>query len=473
MPGWRDILAYGARGALARERDADIEAQRQAKSSDRLEALLKLRDVAGQTTGAMPVGDDNRLIAELPPVEFGPHEQVATLKALTDSGQSPTALGDLSQSTLDAKRAAVFDETYRGLNAPQRADFVNDMTAAPVAANAGVTYNRYDPQGAVLNESSAVSALGAQRAANTRFQTKQTDALTRALAGVQDPARLQAIATGQSIEPVKASGGVLYNRYDAADPILAESSAVSGLGGLRAAQTTTENYRADALGRVVNDPATSPGYAAALANRQDPSTPERVKVQMRDGTTAYFDAVRKPDGTVDYQPATDQQGAMLSPPASDYAPGSTEKNTRFIAQSLGVSDADALRWQKQLGSYGPQRAWADIVKQTLSLEYGKYARDPAQLRAKALEIWEVMRPGEPPPDDLPVPGGSSPAPQVTAAQGVTPPSTAAPPGGDQNDAVARACRGLYESWSFRGWRRGSAGRAGEFAWALLLEMNEQ
>jgi len=179
----------------------------------------------------------------------------------------------------------------------------------------------------------------------------------------------------------------------------------------RNAEGSAAELRLGALRAVLSREDIDPMVAADVANRKAVSAPRRVKVRRRDGTEVYYNETRTPGGQLVYTPAADKQGRALRVPASSSGDRRTnlQKDTQFIMKVMDINEKDALKMKLALKTKSPKEAWVQLVKETTKLSYGRYARDPAKLREKAAEIWEVQRPGEPIPGDV-----SSPATPASA-----------------------------------------------------------
>lgn len=209
---------------------------------------------------------------------------------------------------------------------------------------------------------------------------------------------------------------------------------------LQQGQLDDQAARLNALHKVLNDPTLDPTLAADVANKRKVSdaTPTLVKVRRRDGSEVYYNQRRRGvSGEFDYTPATDaSSGQALAVPTS---PGAGEqlttlqKDTAFIARTLNISSEDAVRLKLALKTKSPQEAWADTVRAVMTMEHGRYSRQPDRLRQKAQEIWSVARPGEPIPQ-LAAPTPAAPAPAGPAQVPASAP--AAPTGPTPNDIKA-------------------------------------
>jgi len=274
-------------------------------------------------------------------------------------------------------------------------------TADPQATTPGAL-NTMLPQphftaGDQVELSSALAKMGINE--KDMAAARRQDELMRAAQALDTPAQQADALNNKSVAPVHMSGGVAYNTYDPANPVLAESPAQAALARSRQAQASNREMRNRALAGVLDNPDTSPMVGADVANSNTVSRPQRVKVRLQNGTSAYMDAVRQPDGSVQYSPARDQGGQPLRVPPS--SPGALEKDAQFLHDALHIPLKEATNraydMRRFLKTDRPEESWSKLTKYVSGLRYGTYARDPQRLYEKTAELWHVMMPGVPIP----------------------------------------------------------------------------
>lgn len=220
---------------------------------------------------------------------------------------------------------------------------------------------------------------------------------------------------------LNATGEALATqRRAAAVASLASAGNSDALADYNRARGHAERFRNQAIEDILEEP-TNPLLAADIVNRKTVAKPQRVKVHMRDGREQLMDAIPNQAGGFDYVPAQTTAGEpVISEPGGEDGTA-LQKDTAFIAQTLGIEPSAALRYKLQSARKAPEEAWAELVGRLVSAH--KYAK-PEQLDQKAREIWALMRPGEP------VPAGTA-----SAAGG----AAAVDPAGDEEaEAVRRA-----------------------------------
>jgi len=245
--------------------------------------------------------------------------------------------------------------------------------------------------------SSALAKMGLNEKDMAAAQREQE--LMRAAHSLDTPAQQVDALNNKSVAPVHMSGGVAYDTYDQNKPIRAESPAQAALARTRQAQASNREMRNAALSRVLDDSSTAPLVGADIANSNTVSHPKRVKVRLKNGTSAYMDAVPRPDGGYDYRPSVDQGGGQLRVPPS--SPGALEKDAQFLHDSLGIPMKEATNraydMRRFLKTDRPEESWSKLTKYVSGMRYGAYARDPKRLYEKTAELWHVMMP------DVPIP----------------------------------------------------------------------
>lgn len=238
----------------------------------------------------------------------------------------------------------------------------------------------------------------------------------------------------------------------------------------REALADIAGYRRDAIEGALAQPDLDPLLALDITAGKTIAKPELFRAKRRDGSVGWFTRTRNLAGGYDYAEATDPEGNPLLVPDPGMAGGADratalQKNTGFLAQTLGISRHDAAVMLTQLKGRPPTEAWDSLTRTVLSLNYGRYARDAQRLYEKTAEVWRVARPGEPvppPPPKLPVgpsgqPGQSGqPSAAAAAPLGPSPggggePAPAVPPPASRRAGqVYQTPRGPLR-WTGTGW----------------------
>lgn len=333
-----DFLVYGPAGALKRSR-RDKARERALDLTERQALIARNRD------RGLPV-DEAGFITDLPTPEFGARDELELSLALADAGLNEKGLADAREQQARTRTFLdVFERLRGGAADPgtaRAADFTNKKTVAPVGMSGGVAFDRYDPAAPILDESSAVTQLAAQR----RAQAAETD------------------------------------------------------------------LRTNSLRRVLSDPGLSAPVRADIANQRAVYKPQRVKVRRADGSEVYMDATPNLGGGYDYAPASDATGEPLRPPAGAGERGTAlQTDTAFIAQLLQIPPEEAILLKLESKGKSDQALWEETVLNVARAD--PYGRLNAQQRTdKARELWQTLRPQSLPPVDIPPGARRAPRPSA-------------------------------------------------------------
>ena len=171
--------------------------------------------------------------------------------------------------------------------------------------------------------------------------------------------------------------------------------------GLNTAKTNLVQLRTNALRGILDDPLIDPLISADVANDKSVADTQRVKVQQKDGTEAFYDARLNVDGSFSYTPATGKSGEPLriKPSASGDGRTSLQKDTAFIQEIFGIDATEALKLKLELKSKSPEEAYSALVVKLATANFGRLARDSEKLKTAAAKVWQVSRPGVPVPVD--------------------------------------------------------------------------
>ena len=178
-------------------------------------------------------------------------------------------------------------------------------------------------------------------------------------------------------------------------------TAPASTAGLNTAKTNLVQLRTNALRGVLDNPALDPLISADVANDKSVADTQRVKVQQKDGTEAFYDARLNIDGSFSYTPATGKSGEPLriKPSASGDGRTSLQKDTAFIQDIFGIDATEALKLKLELKTKSPEEAYSALVVKLATANFGRLARDSEKLKTAAAKVWQVSRPGVPVPVD--------------------------------------------------------------------------
>lgn len=216
---------------------------------------------------------------------------------------------------------------------------------------------------------------------------------------------------GKEVSPFRFSANGVGNRYTGdytqtdAGSALTEKRRLEGLAAearagnsdaladYNRARAGGEQFRNQVIEDILSEP-NNPLVAADIVNKRAVAKPQRVKVNRRDGSQVYYDAVPNIQGGFDYSPAGTAPGdPLVSEPGGDDGTA-LQQDTRFIADTLGIPANQALLWKLQAVRKAPQEAWADLISRlTTARKYDP----PEKIRERAEQLWAIARPGEPVP----------------------------------------------------------------------------
>lgn len=293
------------------------------------------------------------------------------------------------------------------------------------------------PQVLPMAQAAALSQAGLDPnvLAKARLETLRGNLLADN-AGALTPAAQVNAANKLDVSPVRSDGGVFYDRFNPQVPFLgmsepaaaladqrwAASRASDAAAGASGAKASLANLRLNALQGVLENPSLNPLLSADVANSRAVSTPQRVKVNEAGGVR-YYDATRQPDGSFRYARVTDAGGTPLNVPTSETDVSTPlQKDTAFIAQTLGLPPEQAILWKLQSRGKGDQQLSDEIALRLISANPSASRRastDPAGFQSDVQQIFKAMRPGVAAP-------APTPAPAAPAASTVPPPATVAP-----------------------------------------------
>lgn len=211
------------------------------------------------------------------------------------------------------------------------------------------------------------------------------------------------------------------------------AGSADALADYRSQQARGEQFRNQAIEDILSEP-TSPLVAADIVNRKEVGAPQRVRVRLRDGSEQIMNAIPNRAGGFDYTPAAVGTEALVSAPdvtGSKQTP--LQKDTAFIAETLGLQPNQALLYKLQSARRSNEEAWGDLVGRLVTAN--KYAK-PDQIQTKAAELWAVMRPGQP----LPTAASAGAAPALGPAGAVDTAQV------EEDDARARAEAEGYQNF---------------------------
>lgn len=306
-------------------------------------------------------------------------------------------------------------------------------------------------QGAALTR----AGLDPEKMAKARLETLRGNALAENLPELTPAARVNA-ANRVDVSPVRSDGGVFYNRFDPQVPFIGMSEPAAALADQRWAASRADDARArlygtqaadaglrlGALTNVLQQPGLNPLLAVDVANKRTVSTPQRVKVKGEAGDV-YYDATPRADGGFDYALATDAGGRALQVPVSESdARTALQKDTAFIAETLGMKPEEAILWKLQSPPKSDQQLSDEIGLRLISAD-PRQARtaqeNPQQFRKQVQTIFGAIRPGVAAP--APAVGGAGAPPAPTAPPAAPPAQT--PPAGAGAPGAAAGEDGRY------------------------------
>jgi hypothetical protein len=294
-------------------------------------------------------------------------------------------------------------------------------------------------QGATLQQ----AGLDPQKLAQARLEMLRGNLLAENADRLAPAARVNA-ANKLDVSPVRAEGGVFYDRFDPQVPFIGMSEPAAALADqrwaasrandaqarLRGTQADAAGLRLTALRDVLANPGLNPLVGADVANSRTVSTPQRVKVKSPDGDQ-YYDAVRRPDGGFDYMPVTDPAGKPLQVPASESDPRTAlQKDTAFIADTLNLAPEQAILWKLQSRPQSDQQLSDEIALRLLSGDPAAArlaTRDPEQFTARVEQVFKAVRPGV-----------AVPAPSSAGPDGAAGAQAPAQPGADEDPRYEQA-----------------------------------
>lgn len=311
------------------------------------------------------------------------------------------------------------------------------------ATDGGLTLNLPGQQGFTPDDDARMimdmHALGIDPNTTAAAEIKGTQyqALTQALASIKNPYALADIGTDKSVAPIASADGAFYNKYDTEHPLVQLTPGAMADAGLK-------QNKLSALNAYLATPHITPSQALNAATDKQVGVTQRIKVVGKDGVARFEDGVQQADGSFTYSPAADGAGAPFAAAGdTDEGPTAMQKDTQYIASTLGISSSDALKIKLSLKGKAAPEAWEDLVKSLTTLNYGANASDPQALHDQAVSIWKVMRPGEPVPDGKQPGAGADPnalgaGEQGAPAPGVKPPpaASATPPASVLKEGVA-------------------------------------
>ncbi|MEQ8231211.1 MAG: hypothetical protein RKL32_05815, partial [Gammaproteobacteria bacterium] len=183
---------------------------------------------------------------------------------------------------------------------------------------------------------------------------------------------------GKEVSPFRFSANGIGNRYTGdytqtgAGDALTEKRRQEGLAAAARAgnsdaladynreRAAGEGFRNQVIEDILGEPI-NPLVAADVVNKRTVAKPQRVKVNRRDGSQAFYDAVPNAQGGFDYSPAGTMSGdPLVSEPGGDDGTA-LQSDTAFIARTLNIPPNEALLWKLQTGRKPPAEAWAELV----------------------------------------------------------------------------------------------------------------
>jgi len=270
-----------------------------------------------------------------------------------------------------------------------------------------------DPNGFNVNlpetKFDSVDQLELTRALNTlgvdesKFAaTRREDTLSQEIQGLSSAEQRVDALNKKSVAPVGFNGGTAYNKFDTANPILAESDAITQLARYRESKAQDQELRTSSLESVLNNPEIDLLTKATIANKGSTFKPQRVKVRRKDGKEVYMDATPQIGGGHSYAPANDQKGSPLIVPPSPSSISPIEKDAELFERVLSMDKKAATRLslslRQRLKTATPDEAWSKLVSEISKMQFNRYAKDPKRLYEKAAEIWSVKFPNRPLPN---------------------------------------------------------------------------
>ena len=194
------------------------------------------------------------------------------------------------------------------------------------------------------------------------------------------------------------------------------------------------SIRSDFVLEALNDPTIPTTTKVDMANKRAMAKPTNVWVTQRDGTKALYDQVPRADGGFDYRPAQAGGGEpVLSAPDA----GAMSQETTFIAETLGVPPAEALKLRLGGTNAQPENIWASLYSAAMKANGGKTDENTM---ARAQAAWRAIRG----PKELPPPLAAQQRP--AAAPPRVPAPAAAAPAAQDTPPVAGARRGKDGAW---------------------------
>ena len=321
------------------------------------------------------------------------------------------------------------------------------------------------PALAAMQQSALLTRAGLDPAkmAQARLETLRGNLLADNAEALTPAARVNA-ANKQDVSPVRSEGGVFYNRFNEQVPFIGMSEPAAALAdsrwaamrasdaaarasgataGLRNTQADIARLRLEALQGTLAAPGVAPLLAADAAHSKAAAKPQRVKVKDPAGDR-YYDAIRRPDGGFDYTLVQDAAGKPLQvPTAESDARTALQKDTQFIADTLGLKPDEAILMKLQSRGKSDQALSDEIGLRLMSADPSAARladRDPTAFQAKVAKLFQAIRPGVAVPAPT-VPAASAPQAPATGAPTPAPAarasSAADPRYAEARDAIAR------------------------------------
>ncbi|WP_448215310.1 hypothetical protein [Endozoicomonas sp. 2B-B] len=270
--------------------------------------------------------------------------------------------------------------------------------------------------------------------AQDKMAAERLSLMQRAGSEIDNPYALANIANKLDASPVRHSGGITYDRFNAEKPILSMTDAVLYDGQSKRHQALMDEMRYKQLAKIWADPDTPEFVKTDALNNKSITKTDRVKVVGKDGKEQYSDAILTPSGWR-YAPATDSTNQPLQVPASGEAT-TLSKNLQLVAKTWDLPAEEALGYLLLSKTKSQAQVRNDLYMKAANNP--TMAGDMEETSRFVEDMMQAMYPEEKEGSPSPKPGSKAPPKQliVQAAEAIN-------KGADRQDVLDRIAKQGY------------------------------